>query len=442
MGRCRTIAVLAVMTAATALLYGVVSSRSDDGEKRLYRLDKTETIETICLENRSASLKFWKNEDQQWMVKEAGLTGDERAAAEYSAGAEKMNLLLDALSGLTVTRWLDEENPEYGLSGEGISSTVTFTTSQGNHYGFTAGNQTMTRSHVYIRDVNSGQTAITDLGAVAQLGGGVDSFRSRAVFRVDMDQIRALEYRTGQARPLILEQTGGRWQMKAPYVSPAREIEITELLSEMKDWNLCAFASSTAYSREQMGLSGGGSVLTLTDALGNTQTLEIGKPVDGLVPVRNGEKDDILLLYADEVNLEYLNADKLLFFAPLKADVDQVKGLQLEVDGTVLKFALDSEHNQFYCNGIPVDPEAFYSFYMSYMAMTAVGGDSKEPEESGAQLASLTTEYKDGSVKQVRLVQRDTDTCYMVVNNSYSGFYTSHEKLMTLISKLNRLANY
>lgn len=434
MSRPKTLVILAALTAAAAVLYGGTAFFTEKEDTGFYKLAKEEEIETIALDNPYGSLKLWQNDGDTWMVREAD------GETEYTAGEEKMNLLLAALKDMRISRSLEEEKPEYGLESAGIR--LAFSTSQGKRYSFAVGNETMTRSHVYLKDGSTGRIGITDLGSVAQLGGGLSAFRDREIFHVDMEHITGITSQKPGEAMLSLALADGEWRMTSPYQAPAREIEIKEQLAAMKDWNLCAFADTTVYTEEQMGFNGKGEILTLTDHTGRSQTLEIGIPIQAMLPVRSGGKDDILLLYADEVDTSVLTADKLLFFAPLRASIDDVERIVLTVGDTSLDFDTDSANNLFKCNGHPVHSEAFYSFYISYMALTASGGGGSAPPENAGELASLQTFFKDGTSIQLRLLERDTATCYMVVNNSFSGFYISNEKLITLISKLEQLGNY
>lgn len=434
MGRPKTLFFLAALTAAAAVLYGAAAFCAGREDTGFYKLAEEEEIVTIDLDNTYGSLKLWRDGTDTWMVREGA------GEAVYTAGEEKMNLLLASLKDMEISRLLEEEKPEYGFYSAGAR--LAFSTSQGKQYSFMVGNETMTRSHVYLKDGSTGRIGITELGSVAQLGGGLSAFRNREIFHVDMEHITAITRQKPGEETLSLVLEDGEWRMTAPYEAPAREIEIKEQLAAMKDWNLCAFGDRAVYTEEQMGFTGKGEILTLTDHTGKSQTLEIGTPVQAMLPVRSGGKDDILLLYADEVDTSILAGDKLLFFAPLRASIDDVERSVLTVGNTSLDFDTDSANNLFKCNGYPVDSEAFYSFYISYMALTASGGGGNAPQKNAGELAALQTFFKDGTSTQLRLLERDKATCHMVVNNSYSGFYISNEKLITLISKLERLGNY
>lgn len=427
--RWRPAGILLGLTVCAALAYG--KSRAGKQDEILYRFEEQETVETVSLENNNGKLQFYKGGDGSWMVK---------ATKEYRAEEKKLNLLTSALEAFEVTRILDEEKAEYGFSDANAS--VSFTTNFGNEHSFLVGNLTMTKNHVYIKDLDTGQVLITGMGTVVQMDGGLASFRSREVFTVDVESIVGISLSRQGQEELSLQLTGTEWELVSPYRAPARKIELSEFLAAMKDWNVYGFADSSVLTEEKMRLLEDGTVLTLVDADGRQQTLGIGASDGTVIPIRNGGEDDILLLYADEVDLDILDADKLLFFAPLKAGVDAVAEIEMEFGEASVVLQVDGEKNLFCCNGRPVAADAFYSFYLSYIGMTAAGKDLDTLSAKAETLATLRTVFRDGSVTEVKLIRRDDSTCHMMVNNTLSGFYLGNEKLVSLMSKLKSLSDY
>lgn len=430
MKKAKATKVLLLMTIASACLCFAVSKVNGDGDTRLYKLAKDESVTEIHLENSYGTMNFYRNDAGDWVVREK---------AEYLAENTKMKLMLESLVDFNISRTMETSSSEYGLDEAEIS--VSFSTSKGKKHTFEVGNQTMTHNDVYVKDLDQNKVVIAGLDDVAQLGGGIDSFRSKEIFRVDMNNLSQITWKNSQNSDLILQKDQEVWFMTEPYQAPAREIELQELLAAMKDWNVCAFADAMNYSTEKMGLTGE-RILKLQDASGMVQELEIGKPVNGTIAVRTGGENNILILYADEVDLSVLEADKLLFYAPLKADITSLQTIQIRIEGKEYEIGIDAENEIFTCNGKMLDKEKFYSFFVSYMGMNASGGIGENESDSGDVVAELKSTFKDGSSMVLTLTGRDEATSTMWVNNSESGFYLNNEKLVILYDKLTAISDY
>lgn len=419
--------ILLLLTAISACIYGLVYFVRGDGDNRLFPVGEQEGIVRISLENSNGRFEFYQDDKGQWLVKQG---------KEYLAEETKISLMLKALSNFEIERKLDAEIPEYHL--EHPAAAVSFETEKGKTYSFDVGGETMTRNHVYVKDKSTDEIYITQLANAAQFGGSISAYRNRDVFQMKMEDVVSLTWKEQGQEDLVLQKEQETWYMKAPYQAPAREIELEELLASMKDWNVRAFADTEIFSEARMGLTGG-RMLVLEDRNGTVQELEIGRPMSGTVPVRSGGKDNILLLYADEVDLSVLDADRLLFFAPLKEEIDKLEAIRINLPETAYEIKIDSANEVYLCNGQPVAPDLFYSFFVSYIGLNASGGGSGTTGETAAEFESI---YKDGKTVTLTLKERDKETCSMFVDNNESGFYMSNEKLITLMEKINRMSCY
>ncbi|MEG1321596.1 MAG: DUF4340 domain-containing protein [Ruthenibacterium sp.] len=420
----KSISVLLILTVLMAFVYAGITRYNAKNSDILYSPARGETIETIHLQNENGDLQFYKDDAAQWMVKET---------ADYHVNPEKMNLLVSALENFAVLRKLPQDDAQYGLAK--YSAKVSFTTSRGKQFDFIVGNPTMTQTDVYAKNTQTDAVFVTDAVSAAQLTGGISAYRRRDIFSVNLDKTAGFTFTDGKTEIVsVAVDQNGEWQMDYPFAAPARKIEISEFLDDIKDWNIYGYTDTKTYSEQSMGLDGTQKTLTIWDADGNKQTLAFGTVNNTLIPVRNGGKDDILLLYANEVNLDILSAEKLLLVAPFRKDIDTVDTIDVKIGDADVTLQIDHETGTVFCDGIAVDPRAFNSFYVSLMGLAAAGGEAQQVAQPPAAV-TITAGMTDGSAVQVAYGERDDTTYYMTINGE-TRYYIGKDKLTALAEKL------
>lgn len=418
----RNILVLLSLAVAAFLLYMACRGRASP-ETVLYQLESGESIERIWLENEHARLEFYAGVDGQWNVKEK---------STYLADSTRMDLLLDSLGSLKVLRVLPGDDIQYGF--EDYQASVSFETDHGNRHRFLLGGQTMNRSDYYLKDVDTGRVLITDGASASQLTGGMNAFRRKEIFSVQLDQLTSLQYRKGDQEITSVElDDSGQWHMKYPFVSQAREIPITEFINGMKDWNLYGYVEDT--DGKEAGLDGDGEFLTLKDSLGNEQVLEFGVSDGTIMAVRNGGPSDVVLLYADEIHLDELEPEKLLLFAPFRNSIDLVDTIRIQIGGSEILMTIHHDTGMVSCNGRYLDMTAFNRFYVSFMGLSASGGEQSSVTAQGPVQAVIETGMADGSVIKTQFSYRDNMTYYMTLEGD-TRYYMDRDRMERMLTRL------
>jgi hypothetical protein len=87
-------------------------------------------------------------------------------------------------------------------------------------------------------------------------------------------------------------------------------------------------------------------------------------------------------------------------------------------------------------NGRAVSYEAFVSFFVKYIGLSADGYDANALG-GGAPTLALETTYADGQATQVTLLERDGGSKYIQVDQE-AGFYLADDQVVLLLDRLDK----
>lgn len=425
-GSRKTIGWLSAALLVLLVVYGVMLLLADPlADQIWFDMGRRESIETIHLENPYGTFDFYQ-EEGVWMLDSDGT---------YRANDLKMSLMCEALKSFKVTRVLEEELPVYGLE-EGAAD-VSFTTSSGKEYSLRIGATTMNASDCYVKDLTDGRIFVTDGASVAQLTGSAAAYRYKEVFMVDKTQITGIRYWEGGNLQVALQKSEeSGWMITEPYdFVPARSIEMDELLTQMRGWSVAGYVDMSKTTPQQLGLGPDSPTLEVTDAMGNTQTLIFGNSSETTTCVQIGEEHEVVLLYNADLDLSVLEADTLLFVAPLKTSMDQIKSIQVSVSTGDYIFKVDENTGMVTCNGQHVDEDAFSGIFFKYISLIADGADPNQVVPPQTAVAYFKTEYRDGTQQEMTAYGRDQGTCYMGLNGE-TIYYLETEKIVELVQRI------
>ena len=427
MKKYRTLIILAV---AAILLCGIYiwMETTDDAtiSGSLYRMADDETITSIKISNLYGNYDFALNDRQEWNVTADGST--------YRTHSNKMELIVSALKNIAVTRVLEEEIPDYGL--ESPQAVVTCTTSKGSTHSFAVGNETVSHSEVYIRDQRNGKVMVTSTAAVAQFTGSLSAYRDKDIFTIDKENIVSVEYYRNGQHELTVDRTDGSWKLTHPFEAPARNVVMTEFISEWGKWTAAGFPQEGDRNYAAMGLEDSTTWLEFTDANGETQRLQIGASQGTGTFVRTGGTDEVTVMYTTDLDFTDFTPDSLVFVSPLKTTADKIAGITVQTAAGIDTFVVEQLENgkqKVTLNGAEIDPNTFASIFSKYIGMNA---DGYAPGQAGdSVVAVLTTTYVDGSAAQLILQPRDDTTFYMYVDGS-TDFYMNASELAELLYRI------
>lgn len=391
----------------------------------LYTFSGGDRLQEMRVLNQKGSVRF-RREDGRWVIVEPG---------KYRASQQKAAVMEDFLLALPINRELDGIAPEYGLGDP--QATIELLTTGGIRKTLLVGNLTASKAQVYLQDKDSGKVFVSDLGSVTQFDGSLDAYRDKDIFSVDKNNIVEFSYFEDGEKKVTAQQTGGQgWRLTFPYEAPAREIEINEFLVALRKWSAVTYPPGENLDYGGLGLDRPPRALEVMDAQGRKQRLEIGAEADGVLYVRSGSQEDVAGIFSVDADFSNLDPAALVFFQPLHTTIDRVASIEVVTGDRTVTFKLDhaTDPPVVTANDRPVSYEAFVSFFVKYIGLSADGHDV-EPRP-GKQTVALTTTYLDGTTSQVTLHERDGGSMYMKVADQGS-FHLSNEKVGLLLDRLD-----
>ncbi len=379
----------------------------------MFSLNKNEVIQHIGVMNAYGIFQFTKEDS-------LGTTPRVGQSQEFSLwvivepervkmSQQKALLMVDFLENLPIRRVFEDALPEYGL--EDPSLTITFTTNRGNEYQLAIGNSTVSKNQYYASDGKN--VYLIDAGMVAQFDASIAAFRDRDIFSIDTADIVTIVYSSKSENPLKVEQQNDSWYITEPFTSGARNIEIQEFLGSFRGLTIADYVS-TDVDIAEVGIYETSETLMLTNQRDESQLFRFGNTVDIYRYVET--QGFVYKVYTIDLDMGVLNSDNLIFEAPLKYPIDQVKSFTLamfqteENRGVTFQFSEDSRLS-----------EGMYTkVYVKYMSILADGYREFQPDMH-TPVAQCRTELKDGTIITVNLYENSHETLYMGIgdNNRY-----------------------
>ena len=389
-----------------------------------------EDINSIMLTNVFGTFIFTKQQNSEnWVVETDGIS--------YTTHAAKMELILEVLSNMPVRRVLDSEMDDYGLKYP--AAFVVLGTNAGRRYEYSFGKNGSDVHTVYAKSMTS-DVFLTDSFVSDQLTGSLAAYRNKNVFSVDILNIESLEYLSGgQAVINCYKETPIEWYMNYPWIAPARHIELTEMLARMTNWVIAGFPETIDLN--EAGLDAPLETLILVDRDGNRQTLDFGS-INGLTRyARTGERGDIVLLYAQDIDFSILSPDTLLFIAPFRTPIAQVSGLSVSHGNEAWDLSYDQGLETAFWNYGILNNEEFVRIFFRFISMVADGRDTGTvPRLHGYPLATLSLNRTDGTSSRLELFPRNENGFFMRINGEDTPYYIHAERLSNLLDRISEQA--
>lgn len=429
----RGIIILICVCVVLAATYFIITATEDPASAGvLFRLG-SDSIARITIDNEYGSFVF-EQQDGMWVVESGGV---------YRTNPKKTDLLLACLEEFEIDRMLPEERSDYGF--DDPQAEVSVVTDGGSTYSFTVGNEAIQGISVYIK--SGDDIMLTSTGMTSQLTGSLAAYRAKDVLMVDPATIRSIDYYVDGQKTLSVANTDYQnWNMQYPFDAPARRVVMNELVSRLRSLVIAGYVDSDNAPNET-GLDNAAACMVLTDAAGVQQTLEFGDGDGTLQYVCIGGKDDIVKLYAADLDFSELTPQGVMYIAPLNIGMSQVKSMTIEAAGETDTITLEHDGDAAiaYLNGAELSQSDLVSVYYKYIALNADSFET-EPVSSGECAATCTTTLLSGETVQLSLYERDADTLYLYVNGEMlmageTVFYMPASSLTELLYRLNIIKN-
>lgn len=425
---------LGLLLVGLGAVYFIISANENPAAKGvLFRLGN-EKITRVSIDNQFGSFDFYET-DGAWVVDSGGV---------YRTNPQKIDLLLGTLEKFSITRMLTDEKSEYGF--EDPQASVRVSTSGEKEFSFTVGNEAISGSSVYIK--SGDRVMLTSTAMTAQLTGSLAAYHAKDVLAVDPSQIRSVEYYINGEPVLSLSNTDYQsWMLETPFRAPARKVLVNELVAKLRALSVAGYADSFAETKD-MGLDQPAASMILTDQNGVSQTLDFGNTQDTLQYVRIGAHNDVVMLYASDLDFSALTPENLMYIAPLDLPIDRVRSVSIQADGVedLLTLERSADSVTAALNGKNISySETFVSIYFKCITLNADGYDTK-PYQPGICEAVCTITLLDGEKRTLSLYRRGESTLYLYVDgepikDGQTMFYLQENALSELLYRLENAKN-
>jgi hypothetical protein len=418
---------LAIVVAVFAAIYVWMSQTRDPAKTgQVYQFGSDENLREISLINDYGRFTFTK-ENNLWAMTQPG---------QYRVNQQKINIMEDFILNLPVKRIIDTELEEYGFSHP--AATIKFLTSKNTQNTFLIGQLTSSKAQVYIKDIDSKQIFVCDIGSLAQFSGSLTAFRDKEILTIDKTHIVAITYFKEGIKQISINLNDDKdWQISFPYSAPARDIELNEILAKIRGWSVAGYPTDTNIDLTTLGLEKPANSLEIVDSSGKKQLVDFGKTEDGMIYVRTGSNQDIVKLFSVDIDFDKLSPERLLFLLPLNTTIKQAAKIEIrfenrdaifEIDGSVTPPLITSD-------GKNIPYEDFVSLFVKYIMLSADGHDLAG--KPGEQYMLLKTTLHDGSTRMLRLFKRDKASFYLEIDGK-TEFFLNGEKVKQLIYQIDR----
>jgi hypothetical protein len=418
---------LAIVVAVLAAIYVWMSQTRDPAKTgQVYQFNSDETLREISLINEYGSFTFTKDNDL-WAMTQPG---------QYRVNQQKINIMEDFILDLPVKRIIDTELEEYGFSQP--AAVIKFHTTKDTQNTFIIGNLTSSKSQVYVKEIESKQIFVCDIGSIAQFSGSLTAFRDKELLTVDKTHIVALTYfKDGKKQISVKKNPDEVWQITFPYSASAREIELNEIVAKMRGWSVAGYPSDANVDLATLGLDKPANSLEVVDSSGKNQHLDFGKTEDGMIYVRTGSNQDIVKLFSVDIDFDKLSPNRLLFLLPLNTTIKQAEKIEINFENRDAVFEIDNSTNPplITSDGKDVPYDEFISLFVKYTKLSADGRD--QTSKPGEQYMLLKTTLNDGSSRMLKLFKRDKESFYMQIDGKME-FFLNEEKVKQLIYQIDR----
>ncbi|MCI1269321.1 MAG: DUF4340 domain-containing protein [Ruminococcus sp.] len=170
--------------------------------------------------------------------------------------------------------------------------------------------------------------------------------------------------------------------------------------------------------------------LTVKSKSGNSTHLlfsYFGDDADKYTYVLNTDSGQVGTFYTSDVDFIEKNVGDFLVDTVQQEDIGKASKLDLNYNGKLISFNIDSDKTQYDVNGTDIDAlgnDALGFFYNFYTALGSIKFSSVDVDAVPSGEPSITADYtyKDGSHKTMQFIKSDDTNYWLMINGKYSGY--------------------
>lgn len=301
------------------------SSTASDVSKPLFPSVQSADIQSISVQHLPAAepaIQIARSGDG-WQITQPLNTPADSSAVQGIA---------DGLASVGTTQW-EPGTPDrlkaYGLDPGTLQ--VQFTLKNGATHKILLGNKDFSGNSVYaLVDSNQAVSLVPD-SLLTSADKTADDLRDHSVLHVDADQVAGVDLKNSSG-DTVLKKSATGWSMTHPYAGNADADAVSALLSAVANGKMTAVASETPDNLGKYGLAAPSVTLTVTDDIGKSSTLIVGKQQDKDYFARDTSRPTVFRIDGDLYKKLAQGPSDLLDKTPLHVDESDIN--QIEITDT------------------------------------------------------------------------------------------------------------
>jgi hypothetical protein len=162
----------------------------------------------------------------------------------------------------------------YGLDPGALS--IDFTLKNGAKHHLLLGNKDFTGDSVYALVDSNSQVILLPNSLLTSSDKTADDLRDHAILHLNSDQVSVVELKNSSGDAVLKKSSSG-WDMTKPDTAPGDSDAVSALISAVSTGKMMSVASETANDLGKYGLSSPAATIALTNDIGKSSTLIVGK---------------------------------------------------------------------------------------------------------------------------------------------------------------------
>jgi hypothetical protein len=230
----------------------------------------------------------------------------------------------------------------YGLDPGALA--VDFTLKNGAKHHVLLGNKDFTGDSVYAVVDSNSQVVLLPSSLLTSSDKTADDLRDHDVLHVNPDQIASVELKNA-AGDTLLKKSGNDWTMSKPDQAPGDSDAVGGLISAVSSGKMISVASETANDLGKYGLSSPAATIVLTNDIGKSSTLIVGKKQGDNYYAQDTSRPTIFEVNDDLYKKLTQAPGTLLDKVPMHVDETDVSKIQIQGSNGPIVATRQSEEN-------------------------------------------------------------------------------------------------
>jgi uncharacterized protein DUF4340 len=245
--------------------------------------------------------------------------------------------IADGLAGASSTEsepGTPDRQKAYGLDPGSIL--IEFTMKDGAKHKLLLGNKDFTGSDVYaLADSNQSVSLVQD-SLLTSADKTADALRDHAVLHIDADQASAVDLKNSSGE-IALKKAPSGWSMTRPDAASADSDSVSTLISAVATGKLVSVTSETAGDLAKYGLSSPAVTFTVTNDIGQTSTLIVGKKQGDDYYARDTSRPTIFEIDGELYKKLTQTSADLIDKVPMHVDESTINEIEIhDSNGTII----------------------------------------------------------------------------------------------------------